>query len=49
MRHWVDSGQFQFDSLRPADFSRVADSAYDCIGRLLAHFIIDGLRVGGVR
>jgi len=47
MRHWVDSGQFQFDSLRPADFARVADSAYDCIGRLLAHFIIDGLRAGG--
>jgi lysophospholipase L1-like esterase len=49
MRHWVESGQFQFDSLRPADFARVADSAYDCIGRLLAHFIIEGLRAGGAR
>jgi lysophospholipase L1-like esterase len=49
MRHWVDSGQFQFDSLRPADFARVADSAYDCIGRLLAHFIIEGLQAGGAR
>jgi hypothetical protein len=49
MRHWIDSGQFQFDSLRPADFARVADSAYDCIGRLLAHFIVEGLQAGGAR
>jgi lysophospholipase L1-like esterase len=47
MRYWVDNGQFQFDSLRPADFARVADSAYDCIGRLLAHFIVEGLHAGG--
>ena len=49
MRYWVENGQFQFDSVRPADFARVADSAYDCIGRLLAHFIIEGLRAGGAR
>lgn len=49
MRHWVDSGQFRFESLRPADFAQVANAAYDCIGRLLAHFIIEGLHAGGVR
>ncbi len=45
MRHWVDNDQFQFDGARPAEFSRIADAAYECVGRLLAHFIVAGLRV----
>lgn len=45
MRHWVDNDQFQFDGARPADFGRIADAAYECVGRLLAHFVIAGLQV----
>ncbi|MBL8838495.1 MAG: hypothetical protein JNL66_19745 [Alphaproteobacteria bacterium] len=45
MRYWVDNDQFQFDGARPAEFSRIADAAYECVGRLLAHFVIAGLRI----
>ncbi len=45
MRHWVDNDQFQFDGARPAEFARIADAAYECVGRLLAHYVIAGLRI----
>ncbi|MBL8805576.1 MAG: hypothetical protein JNN22_01920 [Rhodospirillales bacterium] len=40
MRHWVESGQMQLDSLTPAQVAATADRLYDCLGRQMARVIV---------
>ncbi len=40
MRHWVESGQMQLDSLTPAQVAGMADRLYDCLGRQMARAIV---------
>jgi acyl-CoA thioesterase-1 len=44
MRHWVDSDRFSFGAASPAEQQKVADDVYDCLGRLLANTIADGVK-----
>ncbi len=44
MRAWVDAGQFNFETTRPAEMTRVADQVYDCLARLMAQALARALR-----
>lgn len=45
MRHWVESGQMQLDSVTPAQATATADRVYDCIGRQVARAIVRAMSV----
>jgi hypothetical protein len=40
MKHWVESGRFDFDQAPEAERPTRADAAHACLGRLLADFIL---------
>ncbi len=40
MRHWVESGQMQLESLTPAQATGMADRVYDCLGRQIARVLV---------
>jgi acyl-CoA thioesterase I len=46
MQAWVDRGQVSFDGLSPAEAVKIADTVYDCIGKLLAQNIALALKAG---
>jgi hypothetical protein len=39
MRHWVASGQFDFDDVAPAERMALIERAQGCVARLLADLI----------
>jgi acyl-CoA thioesterase I len=46
MQGWVDRGYVSFDGLSQGDAIKIADTVYDCIGKLLAQNIVLALRAG---
>jgi lysophospholipase L1-like esterase len=44
MRDWAEANSFDFEGASGAERLRVADAAYDCIGRLLADAIARAIR-----
>lgn len=44
MREWAESSSFEFEGRPRAERVRIADAAYDCIGRLLADAIARAIR-----
>jgi lysophospholipase L1-like esterase len=46
MQAWVDKGLVSFDGLSQAEAVKIADTVYDCIGKLLAQNIALALKTG---
>ena len=46
MQSWVDHGLVSFDGMTPAEAVKIADTVYDCIGKLLAQNIALALKAG---
>lgn len=46
MQGWVDRGYVSFDGMSQGDAMKIADTVYDCIGKLLAQNIVLALKAG---
>lgn len=49
MQGWVDRGYVSFDGLTQGDAIKIADTVYDCIGKLLAQNIALALKTGSTK
>jgi hypothetical protein len=44
MRYWADHDRFNFEGKSPVERRQITDEIYDCLGRLVAHSLIEGLK-----